>query len=266
MATVLRRTGLSVLGNVPWGAHMCIFHETKQDLLDALVPYFGAGLESNEFCVWAVSEPLTVEEATTALSQGLPAFDRALAAGSMQILPGREWYLAEGGVDPKRIIGGWHEKLERALAKGREGLRVSGNAFWLGSKHWKDFREYEQELDLALADQPLIALCTYPLAAARPADILDVARAHAITVVRRNGDWEFVETAGAPTTNHSLTPRELEVLTWVARGKSAWEIGEILDIAKRTVDEHAQTAVRKIGAANRTQAVAMALRGHLIEP
>jgi LuxR family transcriptional regulator, quorum-sensing system regulator BjaR1 len=62
-----------------------------------------------------------------------------------------------------------------------------------------------------------------------------------------------------------LTPREREVLAWAAQGKSAWEIGEILEIAKRTVDEHAQTAVRKLGAVNRTHAVAIALRDNLIE-
>lgn len=63
---------------------------------------------------------------------------------------------------------------------------------------------------------------------------------------------------------HSLTAREVEVLTWVARGKSAWEVGEILRIAKRTVDEHVQTAVRKLGAVNRTHAVAMAMRDRII--
>jgi LuxR family quorum sensing-dependent transcriptional regulator len=62
-----------------------------------------------------------------------------------------------------------------------------------------------------------------------------------------------------------LTSREAEVLVWVARGKSAWEIGEILRITKRTVDEHVRTAVRKIGASNRTHAVALALRDQLID-
>jgi LuxR family transcriptional regulator, quorum-sensing system regulator BjaR1 len=62
-----------------------------------------------------------------------------------------------------------------------------------------------------------------------------------------------------------LTPREREVLAWVARGKSAWEIGEILDIAKRTVDEHVQSAVRKLRAVNRTHAVALAIRDHVVE-
>ena len=51
----------------------------------------------------------------------------------------------------------------------------------------------------------------------------------------------------------------------MARGKSAWEIGEILRITKRTVDEHVQTAVRKLGASNRTHAVALALREGIIE-
>ena len=62
-----------------------------------------------------------------------------------------------------------------------------------------------------------------------------------------------------------LTAREIEVLRWVANGKSAWEIGEILDITKRTVDEHVQTAVRKLGAVNRTHAVALALGDGIIK-
>jgi LuxR family quorum sensing-dependent transcriptional regulator len=62
-----------------------------------------------------------------------------------------------------------------------------------------------------------------------------------------------------------LTPREREVLAWSAQGKSAWEIGQILRIAKRTVDEHVQTAARKLGAVNKTQAVVLALLRGLVE-
>ena len=40
MASALRRTGISVVGDVPWGTHFCQFYETKDDLLDTLVPYF----------------------------------------------------------------------------------------------------------------------------------------------------------------------------------------------------------------------------------
>lgn len=62
----------------------------------------------------------------------------------------------------------------------------------------------------------------------------------------------------------TLTESEREVLSWAAIGKSAWEIGELLSIAERTINEHAQTTCHKLGAANRTQAVALALRDHLI--
>jgi DNA-binding CsgD family transcriptional regulator len=71
--------------------------------------------------------------------------------------------------------------------------------------------------------------------------------------------------AGTRAKFRVLTSREAEVLTWVARGKSAWEIGEILLITKRTVDEHVKTAARKIGATNRTHAVAIAIRDRLID-
>jgi len=62
-----------------------------------------------------------------------------------------------------------------------------------------------------------------------------------------------------------LTARESEVLAWVARGKSAREIGEILRITKRTVDAHVHAAIRKIGAVNRANAVAIALRDRIID-
>ncbi len=56
------------------------------------------------------------------------------------------------------------------------------------------------------------------------------------------------------------------MLSWIAAGKSAWEIGEILNISKRTVEEHSQQTVRKLGASNRAHAVALAIVSHEIEP
>ncbi len=265
MASTSRKTGLNVLGDISWGTHVCLFYETKEDLLATLVPYFKAGLESKDFCVWAISEPLTDEEVTAALREGIPDFDRYLAEQSIEILPGHEWYLDKDRFDLKKITGGWNEKLRGALAKGYKAMRVSGNAFWLDTKYWKDFVSYEREFDEAIAGQPIIVLCTYPLTASRAADLLEVADAHQFAMTVRKGDWAFLESAKVKPAIQPLTPREREVLAWAARGKSAWEIGGILSITKRTVDEHVQTAMRKLGALNRTQAVAIALRDRLID-
>ena len=48
------------------GTHFCLFYETKMDLLDTMISYCKTGLESEEFCLWVVAEPLTVEEAMDA--------------------------------------------------------------------------------------------------------------------------------------------------------------------------------------------------------
>ena len=191
---ISRGTGIRALSSMPWGTHICVFYETKQDLLDTATAYFEAGLKSNEFCVWAISDPITWEDAVNALREVVSDFDQRLEAGQIEIIPGTEWYLPGGEFDLQQITGGWRVKLATALAKGYDGMRVSGNAFWIGTSHWKEFCEYEYELDESLAGQRMIVLCTYSLSASRCVDLLEVARAHELTIVRRNGEWEFLAT------------------------------------------------------------------------
>ena len=64
----------------------------------------------------------------------------------------------------------------------------------------------------------------------------------------------------------ALNEREVEVLTWVARGKTSAEIAQILGLTKRTVDFHTDNARSKLGAATRTEAAIKAASGRLIEP
>jgi len=58
----------------------------------------------------------------------------------------------------------------------------------------------------------------------------------------------------------NLTAREAEVLTWVARGKSNRDIGEILGLSPRTVDKHLEQIYSKIGVENRAAATALAIK------
>jgi len=68
MATEMRKSGIDVIGDmVAWGAHFCLFYETKQDLLEALISYCKSGVQNKEYCLWIVAAPLTIEEATDAL-------------------------------------------------------------------------------------------------------------------------------------------------------------------------------------------------------
>jgi DNA-binding response OmpR family regulator len=63
-----------------------------------------------------------------------------------------------------------------------------------------------------------------------------------------------------------LSEREVETLTWAARGKTSAEIAQILGLVKRTVDFHIDNARIKLGVATRIQAAIKATNGRLIEP
>src|SRR5580700_1515343 len=196
MTTEMRKTGVDVVGDMPWGTHFCLFYETRADLLETLVSYCKAGLESQEFCLWVVAEPLAVEDAKRALKRAVPDLDQYLADQSIEIVAARDWYLQDGEFDLNRVISGWNEKLARASARGYAGVRVTGDTAWLEKKDWKNFCEYEESLNQAVANQRLAVLCTYPLAACGAAEILDVVRSHQFAVTKRRGDWDVIETAG----------------------------------------------------------------------
>lgn len=80
----------------------------------------------------------------------------------------------------------------------------------------------------------------------------ELARQHAL---------KAAEILGAtPVDERLLSPREVECLELAAAGKSEWEIARILGISEHTVEKHLLNAKTKLGAVNRVQAVAVALR------
>lgn len=69
-----------------------------------------------------------------------------------------------------------------------------------------------------------------------------------------------------PSPLPKLTSRELEVMTWSSRGKTAWEIAEILGLSEETIRDHVKHACRKLNTSNKTHAIAVALLNGLIVP
>jgi PAS domain S-box-containing protein len=204
MSDSLRKTGIGIIGDVPWGTHFCQFYRTPQDLLDILVPYFSEGLRNNEFCMWITSEPLEAEDARAALAAALPDLDDRARQGQIEIIPHTEWYLKGGSFDSGRVLDGWVKKLDSALAAGYEGLRLTGNTFWFEQKDWKAFTDYEAEVDRVIGQFRMLAVCTYSLDRCGANEILDVITNHRIALVRREARWELVESAEGKLANDEL--------------------------------------------------------------
>jgi len=196
MATELRKTGISVVGDIPWGAHFCSFYNSKEDLLDILVPYFKTGLENNEFCLWVISnsELLTVQEATSALRSAIPDFDWYVAGRSLEVVGHDEWFLVDGVFDLHRVANRFKEKLDEALHRGYAGMRVNGSPAWLQPTRAKELREFEEQVDDLFPNLRILASCTYPLGTISGDQIFNTVHTHQFAIARRQGQWEVIET------------------------------------------------------------------------
>jgi DNA-binding response OmpR family regulator len=88
-------------------------------------------------------------------------------------------------------------------------------------------------------------------------DILTAVIKARLTRVARGEIWPQAVT---------LNEREIDALTWAARGKTSAEIAPILGLSKRTVDFHIDNARAKLGTATRIEAIIKAIKGKFIEP
>ncbi len=189
----VRKFGLELVGNIAWGTHLCEFYETKRDLIDTLVPYFVEGLRSNEFCMWVTSPPLEVDEAKKALKKRVPDLDRYVEKGQIEIISYADWYLLGGEFDADRVLQGLVKKEKNVLKKGFEGLRLTGNTFWIERKDWANFADYEASVNAVIGSHRMIALCTYSLKKCGGTDVVDVMRNHVATLIRKGDAWNLVE-------------------------------------------------------------------------
>ena len=205
ISTEKRPSGLALVGSLPWGSHFCQFYRTKQDMCDIVVPYFTAGLESNELCIWVTSDFLTEVDAIEAMGASVPDLRSRLASGQMEIFPHTDWYLVGGKFDLRRTLDMWMAKHDEALARGFDGLRVSGTPYWISDKSdWDDFAAYEAEINNVIGGTRLLVLCTYSLEKCGVVEILDVVKNHEFALAMNQGRWQVVNmpvsTCRAPTT------------------------------------------------------------------
>lgn len=99
-------------------------------------------------------------------------------------------------------------------------------------------------------------------------DMTDRERAalHLVGIYAHNRSRELLTGSGNKAVEKimRLSKRELECLRWIAAGKTSWEIGEILTLSSRTVEHYIASACRKLDTVTRAQAVAVAVRAHVI--
>jgi PAS domain S-box-containing protein len=208
-----RKTGIDIVGHAPWGTHLCLFYKDKQDLIDVLVPYFKAGLQNNEFCMWVTSKPLNAQEANSALRQAVQNLDAYINRGQIEILDYTQWYTESGKFEADKVLQGWVTKHDQALKRGFDGLRLSGNTFWLEKDVWREFINYEATVNDVIGKYRMLAVCTYSLERCGASEVIDVVSTHQFALIRREDEWQIIESTKHKNAEEALQASESKYRT-----------------------------------------------------
>jgi PAS domain S-box-containing protein len=195
MEVKLRKTSIDAVGNVPWGTHFCQFYQTKEDLIDILVPYFKAGLQNNEFCMWITSDLLNVEDTHKALKKKVRNLEDYIEQGQIEILHYKQWYDRKKYFNPEELLKDWAEKEQNALKRGFDGFRLTGDSNWLDKKDWKKFTNYEAVTNSIIAKHKMLAVCTYSLDNCSPPEIIDVVSNHQFALIKQDKKWKIIQSS-----------------------------------------------------------------------
>jgi signal transduction histidine kinase len=180
-----------------WGSHICHFYNKQEELLEVMVPYFVQGIRDNEACIWAVSDPLTLNEARQIIASAYPGLEDAIDRGQFEFVSYKDIYLDNTGEvkDTSLILNNWAEKENNALRLGFNGIRVSGTVNFLKNRsQWGSFVDYECFVCENMGPHKIKGLCSYPINGNHDLlHVADVVLNHQAILAKRNGVWTFSE-------------------------------------------------------------------------
>lgn len=195
-----RKSGTPLIKELPGGAHFCLFYQSKDELLDILIPYFRAGLLNNELCVWIIGPALAVSDAKNALKDAVADFETCLRRGQIEFIPSGS--CPAGKIASERMIAA---KIDKSISGGFNGLRFSCDA----SPYAAD----------AITRYNAVGAFSYSRDEFDTLGLMEVVKKHHFALVRNNGRWQVLESAEARIAKDTLR-RNKEKLRSIFRNMS----------------------------------------------
>jgi two-component sensor histidine kinase/PAS domain-containing protein len=175
-------SGLQTVPHLHWGSHLAHFFASGDELRDVLVPYFKAGLENNERCLWVTGRAFNAEEARSALRAAVSDLDKRERDQQIEIANGDEWYGRGEKLHPHELASGLLQRERQALDLGYAGLRTNGNCAWVSPDQWADFVEYETLVQKGVRGRRMICMCSYCIDQLEDGSHLEVLGCHDLAV------------------------------------------------------------------------------------
>lgn len=212
-------SGLRSVPHLQWGSHLAHFFTAGDELRDLLVPYFKAGLENNERCLWVTGRALNADDARSALRAAVPDLDMRERGKQIEITDADEWYAKGETLRPHELVNGLVDLEQDALKRGFAGLRTNGNCAWVSQDQWADFQNYERLVQETVRGRRMICMCSYYIDQLEGSH-LEVMGNHDLAVPSDRGRGKG--STPMPSLTHSLMMRPARLRRW--RGRNAHSI------------------------------------------
>ena len=197
-------------GALDWKGHLLLLHSAESEGVSALVTWIRRGLDNNEKVIFTEprGEPAERSVGTVLRRHGIDVA-AATAEGRLSMVPLPEFYPP----------GGQAERVERALAEGLRGLRMTAEAkAALTFLSWRAYMEIERGLDAISGTHPLSAMCQYEQALTIGDSLQEVTASHVGGIRERQlstgaDDGSLVLAGDLDMSSEQLLTYALEVAT-----------------------------------------------------
>jgi hypothetical protein len=145
------------------GSHVCGVYENRDQLMDMLVPFVVAGLESRQLCV-VVGDDMLMDDVREGLREGGLDPDHYVINEQLLFLTAIEHYYKESRFNVERLLRALDDLMQLVASQGFQGARVAGDNTAIMDHvidSLGDWVQYEARVNVSLRGKPVVALCLY---------------------------------------------------------------------------------------------------------
>ncbi len=180
---------LGFLDGYNLGNHIVQFYHQKEDLFEAVVPFFQQGLSGGEYCLWLVPGLISMKTAWSALRGRIPDIAEFRDRRQFEIADAEKWY---GGKGIEALMTQLERKLQRSQKRGFARFRIAGGLYEIPKSRLGMFLEYEKRAHTVLASAPGMAICTYSLETVPVRHMEKVIGCHHQAFMRKGWNWQVL--------------------------------------------------------------------------
>lgn len=164
--------------------HVCAFFDSRDEEYAVLAPFYREGIESGEKAVHIVDPALRRDHKRRLREAGIDV-EHCESCGQLEVLSWEDAYVSGGTFDPEQMLAMIDDALTAGLRAGFPRVRAVGNMAWActGRPASEKLIEYETRVNEVLARTRQPAVCVYDTANLSGTLLLDILRAHPLTLV-----------------------------------------------------------------------------------